>query len=114
VDYRGIEVQPELRILAQQRPELAELVGKVIIYLEKSLDNVAVYRDDERAVGELATAAEMASHILGVPTALAKDGGHSGVLASLQLALRSLAATLRGEKLPNQSPLLRAVEVSRG
>jgi hypothetical protein len=97
---------PELEELAHQRPEIAPLAYQIRDYLDPSIRNCQAFRDDARAIGELSRALEMAARLLGVPMALARDGGHIGVLASLRTSLVSLAATLLGKTLPNQEPIL--------
>jgi hypothetical protein len=103
-------VPSELDVLAHQRPEIADLVRKIQEYLDSSLTNSTYFRKDDEAIAKLAEALTMALIYLRSTTALAKDGGHVGVLASLQTSLESLRATLIGETLPDQQPLLRAAK----
>lgn len=99
---------PELGELAMQRPEFRPLAVELTRFVSATLASNGEIRLDSRAIEALIPAIRMAKDILKVPMALSRDGGHEGVLASLQTALLSLAATLAGETLPAQEPMTAA------
>jgi hypothetical protein len=91
----------ECPLVANEHHILAMNAARIEGYLSGALTASKLLRDDNRAIESLATAAKLAASLLAVPTIALGDKAHEGHLATLQSTLKSLAATLLGETLPD-------------